>query len=110
MTALPHPRFQARIERLELERAYAAERDLVAALGEIEALAERIDAAVGTRLAASVRATCDSFRASLRSHGPTSSGGRIVRRFLPDRIRELRSDCEATERALRTASADPARP
>lgn len=95
-----HPRLRERIERIERERQLVAERELIAALDEVEALAFRIDDLVGSRLAPSVRATCDSFRASLRAQDPSTSGGRIVRRFLPDRIVELRADCEATRRAL----------
>lgn len=91
-----HPKMRARIAAAEAARARQADRALGEAIDELERLAARVDAAVGTTIAAAVRDSCASFRAALAGQDPATAGGRMIRRFLPDRIGDLRRDCEAT--------------
>ena len=100
MAVTMHPRMRARIEQVEQQRAHEAERELLAALADVEALALRLDALAGTSMAKAIGDTCAIFRRSLKSHDPRSAAGQAVRRFMPDRIRELRADCEATASAM----------
>lgn len=100
MTGTMHPRLQARLLRIEQIRAVAADQDLLQTLRDVESLAARVDEAVGSRLSAAVHESCARFRAALADHPATSRAGRTVRRHLPDRIRELTADCEATAAAL----------
>jgi hypothetical protein len=110
MTGTMHPRLRARQQQVELVRALAGDRDLLKDLAALELLADRVDGAVGSRLAAGMRDTCTRFRIALAGHPPTSRAGRTVRRHLPARIRELEADCHATAAALGGVEHDPGTP
>ncbi len=95
-----HPAMRRRVEQVERQRAYAIEVDLRAAIDELERQAVRVDALVGSSLSDAVVDSCNRFRTALDGNQPETAGGRIIRRFMPERLRDLAADCEATERTL----------
>ena len=100
MTEMIHPRMRERLEQVERAAAWRAERELAGAIDELERYAAALDARLGVGLGEGVADVCARLRRSLDAHAPQSPAGRIVRRFLPDRLAELRADCEQTEAAL----------
>lgn len=82
-----HPRMQARIEQARLQKSLAEDRVWMAEIERIEAEARELADEIG----AAVLETCKVLRRALHAHEVGSGGGALIRRFLPDRLMELRT-------------------